>query len=53
MADETNTRPAGEGLSDEEFAAQVAGQTSSDLQAEDVFAREADGATPACRCAGR
>ena len=38
------TRPAGEGLSDEEMAAQVADQTSSDLKADDVFEREADGA---------
>lgn len=38
------TRPAGEGISDEEMAREVAGQTSSDLQAADVFGREADGA---------
>jgi hypothetical protein len=38
------TRPAGEGLSDEEMSQQVAGQTSSDLKADDVFEREADGA---------
>jgi hypothetical protein len=37
------TRPAGEGLSDEEAAAEVADQTSSDLKAEEVFKREADG----------
>jgi hypothetical protein len=39
------TRPAGEGVSDEEMAAQVADQTSSDLKADDVFEREADGAS--------
>ena len=39
------TRPAGEGVSDEEFAREVADQTSSDLKAEDVFEREADGAS--------
>ncbi len=44
MSDDTNTRPAGEGLSDDEFARQVAGQTASDLEAEDVFERESAGA---------
>lgn len=38
-------RPAGEGVSDEEMAREVAEQTSSDLKAEDVFERESDGAT--------
>lgn len=38
------TRPAGEGLSDEEMSRQVAEQTSSDLKADGVFEREADGA---------
>jgi deglycase len=38
------TKPAGEGLSDEELVRQVADQTSSDLKADDVFEREADGA---------
>lgn len=38
------TEPAGAGVSDEELAKQVGGQTSSDLQAEDVFERENDGA---------
>jgi hypothetical protein len=38
------TKPAGEGVSDEEMARQVADQTSSDLKADDVFQREADGA---------
>jgi hypothetical protein len=40
-----DTEAAGAGLSDEEFAERVAGQTSSDLQAEDVFEREADAAS--------
>ncbi|HVX70084.1 MAG TPA: hypothetical protein VHA79_10375 [Mycobacteriales bacterium] len=40
-----STRPAGEGLSDEEVAAEVADQTSSDLKNEDVFKREAHGAS--------
>ena len=40
-----DTRPAGDGLSDEEFAERVAGQTSSDLAAEPVFERENAGAT--------
>jgi hypothetical protein len=39
-----DTKPAGEGVSDEEMVREVAGQTSSDLAAEDVFEREADGA---------
>jgi hypothetical protein len=38
------TRPAGEGISDDEMAREVAEQTSSDLKADDVFEREADGA---------
>lgn len=42
--DAGNTRPAGEGVDDAELAEQVGEQTSSDLQAEDVFEREADGA---------
>jgi hypothetical protein len=37
------TRPAGEGVSDEEMVREVADQTSSDLTAEAVFEREADG----------
>lgn len=40
---EDNTRPAGEGLTDEEMARQVAGQTPKDLDYKDVFEREADG----------
>lgn len=42
--DAGTTRPAGEGVDDSELAEQVGDQTSSDLQAEDVFEREADGA---------
>jgi protease I len=38
------TRPAGAGLTDEEAVAEVADQTASDLKAQDVFEREADGA---------
>jgi hypothetical protein len=44
MSDESNTRPAGEGLSDEEMVRQVAGQTASDLEYSDVFERESEGA---------
>jgi protease I len=39
-----DTKPAGEGVSDEEMVREVAGQTSSDLAVEDVFERETDGA---------
>lgn len=39
------TVAAGEGLSDEEMARQVAEQTDSQHQQADVFEREADGAT--------
>ena len=42
--DAGTTRPAGQGVGDEELAEQVGEQTSSDLEAEDVFEREADGA---------
>ena len=45
MTDQGEVRPAGEGLTDEEMAEQVAGQTASDLKNADVFEREADGAT--------
>jgi hypothetical protein len=37
------TRPAGQGVGDEEMMREVAEQTSSDLKAEDVFEREAEG----------
>jgi deglycase len=40
-----NTQPAGGNVSDEEMAAEVEGQTSSDLQAEEKFENEAGGAT--------
>jgi large subunit ribosomal protein L4 len=39
------TVAAGDNISDEEMAAEVQGQTSSDLQAEDKFESEAGGAT--------
>lgn len=39
------TRPAGEGLSDEEMVERVEGQTSSDLEVEGMFEAEAEGAT--------
>jgi hypothetical protein len=38
-------RQAGDGLTDEEMADQVADQTSSDIREADVFKREADGAS--------
>ena len=44
MSGSGETRPAGAGVSDEEMARAVAQQTSSDLKADDVFEREADGA---------
>jgi hypothetical protein len=44
MSGPGETRPAGEGVNDEEMAREVAGQTSSDLKAGDVFEREAEGA---------
>jgi hypothetical protein len=44
MSEQSPERPAGEGLSDEQMAAQVAGQTSSDLKAERAFQSEAGGA---------
>jgi hypothetical protein len=40
-----NTSAAGDNVSDEEMAAEVEGQTSSDLQAEDSFEAEAGGAS--------
>ena len=39
------TQAAGEGVSDEEMATQVAEQTSSDLKVEDLFEAEADHAS--------
>ncbi len=44
LSNEKHVEPAGEGVSDEEFADQVADQTSSDLKHADVFERESDGA---------
>lgn len=38
------TKPAGEGVSDKELTEQVGEQTSSDLEVEDAFERESDGA---------
>ena len=38
------TKPAGEGVDDKEMAEEVAESTSSDLQVEGAFEREADGA---------
>ncbi len=43
MSEAGRTRPAGEGLTDEEMARQVAEQTPKDLDYKDVFEREADG----------
>lgn len=37
------TRPAGEGVDDQEFSAEVGDQTSSDLKTEQVFENEKDG----------
>lgn len=39
------TRPAGEGVDDEQLRKQVAGQTSSDLEVEEAFERESGGAS--------
>ena len=38
------TRPAGEGVDDQEFSSEVGEQTSSDLKVEGAFERERDGA---------
>lgn len=45
MSEQPDVRPAGEGLSDEEMVEQVQEQTSSDLEVEDQFEAEADGAS--------
>ena len=37
------TRPAGEGVDDQEFSSEVGDQTSSDLRTEQVFENEKDG----------
>jgi len=42
--DAGTTKPAAEGVSDQELAEQVGEQTSSDLEVEDVFERESGGA---------
>jgi protease I len=50
-----NTRPAGEGVGNDELAEQVAEQTSSDLEVEGAFERESDGAasdTAAAKASG-
>lgn len=39
------TSPAGEGVGDEDLVGQVSEQTSSDLEVEGAFEREADGAS--------
>lgn len=38
-------KPAGQGVSDEEMAQQVARQTDSELQQQDYFERESEGTT--------
>jgi hypothetical protein len=43
MSDSGETHPAGEDLSDEEMAQQVADQTPAEERYKDVFEREADG----------
>jgi len=43
MTETGDTKPAGEGLNDEELVKDVAEETSPDLKAEDVFERESDG----------
>lgn len=45
MSENGDVKPAGEGVSDDEMARQVAEQTSSDMKESDVFKREADGTT--------
>ena len=44
MSESGETKPAGEGISDEEMVEQVNEQTSSDIRWADVSKREADGA---------
>ena len=49
------TKPAGEGVGDEELTEQVAEQTSSDLEVEGAFERESGGAasdTEAAKASG-
>jgi hypothetical protein len=45
VTEDKHVERAGAGVSDEEFADQVAEQTSSDRKHADVFERESDGAT--------
>ena len=45
--DAGETKPAGEGVSDEQAKAEVAEQTSSDLKAEEAFEKAADKDTDA------
>jgi hypothetical protein len=45
VSEHKHVEQAGEGVSDEEFAEQVADQTSSDRKHADIFERESDGAT--------
>jgi len=42
--DAGNTRPAAEGIDDDELVQQVGEQTDSNLEVEGAFQREADGA---------
>lgn len=42
--DAGTTKPAGEGVDDSTFVEQVGEQTDSNLEVEDVFERERDGA---------
>ena len=44
MSESGDTKPAGEGVSDEEMVEQVSDQTSSDMKWADVSKREEDGA---------
>ena len=49
------TKPAGEGVDDQELTEQVADQTSSDLEVEGAFERESGGAaseTEAAKASG-
>ena len=53
--DAGSTKPAGEGVSDNELADQVGEQTDSDLKVEGTFERESEGAasdTEAAKASG-
>ena len=55
MSENGDVKPAGEGLSDDEMARQVAEQTPAEERYADVFKREADGAaseTEAAKASG-